>query len=223
MNPHQQDINDLTARAKEQKWNDTIKEKFEKELNKLQRMNPAAAEYSIQLNYLDTIVDLPWNEYTSDNFDLIDAKKILDEDHFGLEKVKERIIEHLAVFKLKGDMKSPIICLVGPPGVGKTSLGKSIARALGRKYIRLSLGGIKDESELRGHRKTYIGAMPGRIIQNLKKVKSSNPVFVLDEVDKVIGYNINGDPQAALLEILDPEQNYASMIIFWKWIMTCPK
>lgn len=207
MSPHQQEINDLHAKAKNKKWNPEVADKFAKEMSKMQRMNPAAAEYSIQLNYLDTFVELPWNEYTDDNFDLNEAKKILDHDHFGLDKVKERIIEHLAVFKLKGDMKSPILCLVGPPGVGKTSLGKSIARALGRKYIRMSLGGIKDESELRGHRKTYIGAMPGRILQNLKKVKSSNPVFMLDEVDKVIGYNINGDPQAALLEILDPEQN----------------
>lgn len=209
VNPHQQEINDLTAKAKDKKWSEEIGEKFEKELGKLQRMNPAAAEYSIQLNYLDTFVELPWNNYTDDSFDLKEAKEILDEDHFGLEKVKERIIEHLAVYKLKGDMKSPILCLVGPPGVGKTSLGKSIARALGRKYIRMSLGGIKDESEIRGHRKTYIGAMPGRILQNLKKVNSSNPVFMLDEVDKVIGYNVNGDPQAALLEILDPEQNNA--------------
>lgn len=207
VNPHQQDINDIQAKAKDKKWTDEIAEKFNKELGKLQRMNPAAAEYSIQLNYLDTFAELPWNNYTEDNFDLKEAKKILDDDHYGLEKVKDRIIEHLAVYKLKGDMKSPILCLVGPPGVGKTSLGKSIARALGRKYIRMSLGGIKDESELRGHRKTYIGAMPGRILQNLKKAKSSNPVFMLDEVDKVIGYNINGDPQAALLEILDPEQN----------------
>ena len=207
VNPHQQEITDLQAKAKDRKWTEEIAEKFAKELGKLQRMNPAAAEYSIQLNFLDTFVELPWNEYTEDNFDLKEARKILDADHFGLEKVKDRIIEHLAVYKLKGDMKSPILCLVGPPGVGKTSLGKSIARSLGRKYIRMSLGGIKDESELRGHRKTYIGAMPGRILQNLKKVKSSNPVFMLDEVDKVLGYNINGDPQAALLEILDPEQN----------------
>jgi ATP-dependent Lon protease len=172
-------------------------------------MHPMAAEYSIQTNYLETLVQLPWGDYTLDNLDLHHAQQVLDEDHFGLEKVKERIIEHLAVIKLKKDFKSPILCLVGPPGVGKTSLGKSIARALGRKYTRMSLGGLRDESELRGHRKTYIGAMPGRILQSLKKIKSSNPVFVLDEIDKVMGMNINGDPQAALLEVLDPEQNVA--------------
>ena len=207
--PGAQDISDLKEKALRKKWSKEVKEAFDKELAKLQRMNSQAADFSVQLNYLEFFVELPWNEYTRDNFDLKRAERILDEDHYGLEKVKERIVEHLAVIKLKNDMKSPILCLVGPPGVGKTSLGKSIARALDRKYIRMSLGGVRDESELRGHRKTYIGALPGRIMQNLKKVKSSNPVFVLDEVDKVLGANISGDPQAALLEILDPEQNYA--------------
>jgi ATP-dependent Lon protease len=208
-NPHEQEMEELRSKAKDKKWSKEIADIFEKELNKMQRMNPAAAEYSVQINYLETIVDLPWDDCTTDNFDLNRAQNILDEDHFGLVKVKERIIEHLAVLKLKGDMKSPILCLVGPPGVGKTSLGKSIAKALDRKYIRMSLGGLRDESELRGHRKTYIGAMPGRIIQSLKKVKSANPVFILDEIDKVSGNNVSGDPQAALLEILDPEQNIA--------------
>lgn len=205
--PNEQDINELTEKAKKKKWSDEVAEVFDREIKKLERTNPQAAEYGIQLNYLQYLVDLPWNEYTKDNFDLKRAQKVLDADHFGLEKIKDRIIEHLAVLKLKNDMKAPILCLVGPPGVGKTSLGKSIARALNRKYVRMSLGGVRDESELRGHRKTYIGAMPGRIIQNLRKVKSSNPVFVLDEIDKVSGNNISGDPQAALLEILDPEQN----------------
>ena len=208
-NPNAQEINVLREQAKKKKWNKEVNEVFEKEMAKLQRMHPMAAEYSVQVNYLETLVQLPWGEYTEDNLDLDHARRILDEDHFGLEKVKERIIEYLAVIKLKKDLKSPILCLVGPPGVGKTSLGKSIARALGRKYTRMSLGGLRDESELRGHRKTYIGAMPGRILQSLKKVKSSNPVFVLDEIDQVLGMNINGDPQAALLEVLDPEQNNA--------------
>jgi ATP-dependent Lon protease len=208
-NPNAQEIGTLKDQAKDKKWSKEVAEIFEKEINKLQRMHPAAAEYSIQVNYLETLVQLPWGEFTDDNLDLHHTQKVLDEDHFGLEKVKERILEYLAVIKLKRDLKSPILCLVGPPGVGKTSLGRSIARALGRKYTRMSLGGLRDEAELRGHRKTYIGAMPGRIIQSLKKVKSSNPVFVLDEIDKVMGMNINGDPQAALLEVLDPEQNSA--------------
>ena len=207
--PNAQELNALTSQAEEKKWSKEVREVFDREMAKLQRMHPAAAEYSTQANYIETLVQLPWGEFTPDNFDLDHAQEILDEDHYGLEKVKQRIIEYLAVIKLKKDLKSPILCLVGPPGVGKTSLGKSIARALGRKYIRVSLGGLRDESELRGHRKTYIGAMPGRIIQSLKKVKTSNPVFVLDEIDKVSGMNINGDPQAALLEVLDPEQNNA--------------
>jgi ATP-dependent Lon protease len=204
--PVQQEIEDLKKQAKDKKWNKEVEERFESSIKKLQRTNPASPEYSVQINYLQTMLELPWNEYTEDNFDLKHAQDVLDEDHFGLEKVKERILEHLAVLKLKKDMKSPIICLVGPPGVGKTSLGKSIARSLDRKYIRMSLGGLHDESEIRGHRKTYIGAMPGRIIQNIKKAKSSNPVFVLDEIDK-IGQSFHGDPASALLEVLDPEQN----------------
>jgi ATP-dependent Lon protease len=205
-NNFEQEINGYIEKAATKKWSAETKEVFEKQIAKLQRMNPNAAEYGIQTNYVELLLELPWNETTKDNFDLKNAQTILDEDHFGLEKVKDRIIEHLAVLKLKGNLKSPIICLYGPPGVGKTSLGKSIAKALNRKYVRMSLGGLKDESEIRGHRKTYIGAMPGRILQNLKKVQSSNPVFILDEIDKV-GSDYHGDPSSALLEVLDPEQN----------------
>lgn len=204
--PVDQDVDELKAKARKKKWGKEVKESFEKDLQKLQRLNPATPEYSVQMNYLQVLLELPWNEYTKDNFDLARAEKILDEDHYGLEKVKERILEHLAVLKLKGDLKAPILCLYGPPGVGKTSLGKSVARALKRKYLRMSLGGLHDESEIRGHRKTYIGAMPGRIVQNLRKAKSANPVFMLDEIDKV-GRDVHGDPSSALLEVLDPEQN----------------
>ena len=204
--PTDQEINELQKRAKKKQWKPEVKETFLKELEKLRRQNPAAADYSVQLNYIHTLLDLPWDQYTKDNFDLTRARKILDKDHTGLIEVKDRILEYLAVLKLKGDMKSPIICLVGPPGVGKTSLGKSVAKALDRKYVRMSLGGLHDEAEIRGHRKTYIGAMPGQVIQHIKKAGSSNPVFVLDEVDKM-GQGINGDPSSALLEVLDPEQN----------------
>ncbi len=205
-NPIEQEIEELKKRAEEKKWTKEVSDFFNKELQKLSRLNPAAGEYSVQFSFCQTMLDLPWNEYTEDNFDLKHATKVLDEDHYGLEKVKDRILEHLAVLKLKNDMKSPILCLYGPPGVGKTSLGKSVARALGRNYVRVSLGGLHDESEIRGHRKTYIGAMPGRIIQNIKKAKSSNPVFILDEIDKV-SKDFHGDPASALLEVLDPEQN----------------
>lgn len=207
-NPGEEDVMELEGKALEKLWGDEVAEVFEKELKKLQRLNPQAAEYSVQLNYLQEMIDLPWNEFTKDNFDLKNAQNVLDSDHFGLEKVKDRIIEHLAVLKLKGDLKSPILCLYGPPGVGKTSLGKSIASALDRKYVRMSLGGLHDEAEIRGHRKTYIGAMPGRILLGMKKAKSSNPVFILDEIDKV-GADHRGDPSSALLEVLDPEQNSA--------------
>ena len=205
-NPVQQEINELRLKAKNKKWVDKVGKTFHKEVDKLERMNPSGAEYGIQLNYCQLLLDLPWGEFTKDKFNLKRAQRILDRDHFGLEKVKQRIIEYLAVLKLKGDMKSPILCLYGPPGVGKTSLGKSVAEAIGREYVRMSLGGLHDESEVRGHRKTYIGAMPGRIISNIKKAGKSNPVFVLDEIDKV-GRSNHGDPSSALLEVLDPEQN----------------
>ncbi len=200
------EVQNLREKGNQKQWPKQVHEHFNKELDRLMRVNPASPDYSVGLNYVQLMLDLPWDHYTSDNFDIKNAQKVFDEDHFGLEKVKKRIIEYLAVLKLKGDMRSPIICLYGPPGVGKTSLGKSIARALGRKYVRMSLGGLHDEAEIRGHRKTYIGAMPGRILQNLKKSGSSNPVFVLDEIDK-LGRDFRGDPSSAMLEVLDPEQN----------------
>ena len=204
---YEQEIEELKKKAKTKKWDDKIKELFEKELSKLQRTNPNSPDYGIQRNYLEVLLELPWNEYSKDNFDLKRAQKILDKEHYGLEEVKRRIIEYLAVLKLRNDMKSPILCFYGPPGVGKTSLGRSIAKALSREYVRMSLGGLHDEAEIRGHRKTYIGAMPGRILQQLKKAKTSNPVFVLDEIDKLGNNSYQGDPSSAMLEVLDPEQN----------------
>nr|WP_288834692.1 endopeptidase La [uncultured Flavobacterium sp.] len=204
----EEEMDEMLVKSKSKKWDEKTQTIFEKELTKMRRMNPQAPDYGIQRNYMELLLDLPWNEYSKDNFDLKNAQKILDRDHFGLEEVKKRMIEHLAVLKLRNDMKSPIICLTGPPGVGKTSIGRSVAEALGREYVRISLGGLRDEAEIRGHRKTYIGAMPGRVIQSLKKAGTSNPVFVLDEIDKLSNSN-HGDPSSALLEVLDPEQNSA--------------
>ncbi|MFN5371427.1 MAG: LON peptidase substrate-binding domain-containing protein, partial [Bacteroidia bacterium] len=209
-NVFEEEVIELRKKAESKQWSETVKKHFAKEIDKLQRMNPNAAEYSVQRNYLDLLIDLPWNEFTTDNFDLQKARKILDKDHYGMEKVKERILEYLAVLKLKGNMRSPILCFYGPPGVGKTSLGKSIAKSLGREYVRMSLGGVRDEAEIRGHRKTYIGAMPGRIIQNLRKAKSANPVFVLDEIDKLQRMN----PNAAEYSV---QRNYLDLLIDLPW------
>src|SRR6202166_1792497 len=205
---NERELRDMQKKAESKKWPQSAKDIFKKGIEKLERMHPSTPDYSIVYNHLDLMLDLPWSEYTDDQYDLKKASKVLDQDHYGMKKVKERILEYLAVLKLKGDMKSPILCFVGPPGIGKTSLGKSIANAIGRKYVRISLGGLHDESEIRGHRKTYIGAMPGRILQSIRKIKSSNPVMILDEIDKV-GNDFRGDPSSALLEVLDPEQNHS--------------
>ncbi|HVF81717.1 MAG TPA: LON peptidase substrate-binding domain-containing protein, partial [Flavisolibacter sp.] len=204
--PNEREVRELQKKAETKKWPEAAREAFKKGIEKLERMHPSTPDYSVVYNHLDLMLDLPWDDYTEDVYDLKKARQILDDDHYGMDKIKERILEYLAVLKLKGDMKSPILCFYGPPGIGKTSLGRSIANAIGRKYVRLSLGGIHDESEIRGHRKTYIGAMPGRIVQNIRKIKSSNPVMILDEIDKV-GADFRGDPSSALLEVLDPEQN----------------
>ncbi|MBP3253983.1 MAG: endopeptidase La [Bacteroidales bacterium] len=208
-NPAEQTLDELKQKAKKKKWNKSTEQIFEKQIKKLENIHPSSPDYSVELNYISFMLDLPWDNISEDNFDIEKARQVLDKDHYGLEKVKQRIIEHLSVIKVKKDMTAPIICLVGPPGVGKTSLGKSIAKAMKREYIRIALGGVNDESEIRGHRRTYIGAMPGRILKSLSKVKYSNPVFVLDEIDKIMGMNISGDPAAAMLEVLDPEQNTA--------------
>jgi ATP-dependent Lon protease len=206
--PNEREVAEMKKKAEHKKWPDAAKKLFQNGLEKLERMHPSTPDYSVVYNHLDLLLDLPWDEYTDDNYDLKHAKKVLDDDHYGMGKIKNRILEYLAVLKLKGDMKSPILCFLGPPGIGKTSLGRSIAHAIGRKYTRVSLGGLHDESEIRGHRKTYIGAMPGRIIQSIRKVKTSNPVMILDEIDK-IGKDQRGDPSSALLEVLDPEQNHS--------------
>ena len=204
---NEREVKEMQKKAEGKKWPDAAKEMFQKGIEKLERMHPSTPDYSVVYNHLDLMLDLPWQDYTEDKYDLVNAKSVLDIDHYGMQKIKERILEYLAVLKLRGDMKSPILCFYGPPGIGKTSLGRSIANAIGRKYVRLSLGGIHDESEIRGHRKTYIGAMPGRIVQSIRKIKSSNPVIILDEIDKV-GADFRGDPSSALLEVLDPEQNH---------------
>lgn len=214
---------DLLEKAQQKKWSEDVERIFYREVDKLDQLNPQSPDFNIQLTYLQTLVSLPWNECTEDDLRLDRAQKILDRDHYGMEKVKERIMEYIAVLSLRGDLKSPILCLYGPPGVGKTSLGKSIADALNRKYVRVSLGGLHDEAEIRGHRRTYIGAMPGRIIKNIQKAGSSNPVFILDEIDKVTQNTHNGDPASAMLEVLDPEQNNAFHDNYLMWTMTCRK